>query len=148
MRPDGEPSNEPAHVPRHPDRRPPRRTARRGRAAGGEGVPHRIPCGARNPGVESSFPRGLLDLGYVEGRDVVIEWRDAGGHNDRLLALAADLIGRGVDVIVAAGPEAREAARKATTTIPIVVVGSSDPVAEGWAESLGGPTGNVPGPTR
>ena len=103
--------------------------------------------GARNPGVESSFPRGLLDLGYVEGRDVVIEWRDAGGHNDRLLALAADLIGRGVDVIVAAGPEAREAARKATTTIPIVVVGSSDPVAEGWAESLARPSGNVTGLT-
>src|SRR5260370_24798902 len=103
--------------------------------------------GARNPGVESSFPRGLLDLGYVEGRDVVIEWRDASGHNDRLLALAADLIGRGVDVIVAAGPEAREAARKATTTIPIVVVRSSDPVAEGWAESLARPSGTGTGLT-
>ncbi len=103
--------------------------------------------GARNPGVESSFPRGLLDLGYVEGRDVVIEWRDAGGHNDRLLALAADLIGRRVDVIVAAGPEAREAARRVTTTIPIVVVGSNDPVAEGWAESLARPSGNVTGLT-
>ena len=103
--------------------------------------------GARNPGVESSFPRGLLDLGYVEGRDVVIDWRDAGGHNDRLPALAADLIGRGVDVIVAAGPEAREVARRATTTIPIVVVGSSDPVAEGWAERLARPGGNVTGLT-
>ena len=104
--------------------------------------------GARNPGVESSFPRGFLDLGYVEGRDVVIDWRDAGGHNDRLPALAADLIGRGVDVIVAAGPEAREAARRATTTtIPIVVVGSSDPVAEGWAERLARPGGNVTGLT-
>src|SRR5260370_34644592 len=101
--------------------------------------------GARNPGVESNFPRGLLDLGYVEGRDVVIEWRDAGGHNDRLLALAADLIGRGVDVIVAAGPEAREAAREATTPIPIVVVGSSDPFAQGWAGRLAPPTG---APTR
>jgi ABC-type uncharacterized transport system substrate-binding protein len=102
---------------------------------------------ARNPGVESNFPRGLLDLGYVEGRDVVIEWRDAGGHNDRLVALATDLVRRGVDVIVAAGPEAREAARKATTMIPIVVVGSSDPVAEGWAESLARPGGNVTGLT-
>lgn len=102
---------------------------------------------ARNPGVESSFPRGLLDLGYVEGRNVIIEWRDAGGHNDRLLALATDLVRRGVDVIVAAGPEPREAARKATTTIPIVVVGSSDPVAEGWAESLARPGGNVTGLT-
>jgi putative ABC transport system substrate-binding protein len=89
----------------------------------------------------------LLDLGYVEGRDVVIEWRDAGGHNDRLVALATDLVRRGVDVIVAAGPEAREAARKATTMIPIVVVGSSDPVAEGWAESLARPGGNVTGLT-
>jgi putative ABC transport system substrate-binding protein len=102
---------------------------------------------ARNPGVESNFPRGLLDLGYVEGRDVVIEWRDAGGHNDRLVALATDLVRGGVDVIVAAGPEAREAARKATTMIPIVVVGSSDPVAEGWAESLARPGGNVTGLT-
>ena len=102
---------------------------------------------ARNPGVESSFPRGLLDLGYVEGRHVIIEWRDAGGHSDRLLALVADLVRRGVDVIVAAGPEAREAARKATTTIPIVVVGSSDPVAEGWAVSLARPGSNVTGLT-
>jgi ABC-type uncharacterized transport system substrate-binding protein len=78
---------------------------------------------ARNPGVESSFPRGLLDLGYVEGRDVIVEWRDAGGHSDQLSFLAADLVERAVDVIVAGGPEARDAARKATRTIPIVVVG-------------------------
>ena len=102
---------------------------------------------ARNPGVESSFPQGLLDLGYVEGRDVIVEWRDAGGHSDQLSFLAADLVGRAVDVIVAGGPEARDAARKATTTIPIVVVGSSDPVAEGWAKSLARPGGNVTGLT-
>jgi ABC-type uncharacterized transport system substrate-binding protein len=102
---------------------------------------------ARNPGVESSFPRGLRDRGYVEGRDVIIEWRDAEGRNDRVPALAADLVRLGVDIIVAAGPEARDAALRATATIPVVVVGSVDPVAEGWAASLARPGGNVTGLT-
>jgi putative ABC transport system substrate-binding protein len=61
---------------------------------------------ARTGVQSSSFPRGLRDLGYVEGRDVIIEWRDAEGRNDRVPALAADLVRLGVDVIVAAGPEA------------------------------------------
>jgi putative tryptophan/tyrosine transport system substrate-binding protein len=78
----------------------------------------------------SGFLQSLRDLGYVEGRDVIIEWRDAEGYNDRLPALAADLVRLGVDVIVASGPEARNAAIKATATIPIVAMGASDPVAE------------------
>jgi putative ABC transport system substrate-binding protein len=102
---------------------------------------------ARNPGVESAFPRGLAELGYLEGRDVTIEWRSADGRVDQLEVLASELVRLAVDVIVAAGPEARIAAMKATTTIPIVVVGGSDAVAEGWAASLARPGGNVTGLT-
>ncbi len=100
---------------------------------------------ARNPGIESAFPSGLAELGYVEGRDVIIEWRSADGRSDQLGALAAEVVQLGAEVIVAGGPEARIAAMKATATIPIVVVGGSDPVAEGWAASLARPGGNVTG---
>src|ERR1700682_197011 len=68
---------------------------------------------ARNPGIEDSFPRGLPDLGYVEGRDVIIDWRSAEGRNDRIAALAVELVQLGVNVLVAAGPEAMAAAMKA-----------------------------------
>jgi putative tryptophan/tyrosine transport system substrate-binding protein len=102
---------------------------------------------ARNPDVESAFPRGLAELGYVEGRNVMIEWRSADGRTDQVAALAAELVQLGADVIVAGGPEARIAAMKATSTIPIVAVGGSDPVAEGWAASLARPGGNVTGLT-
>jgi putative ABC transport system substrate-binding protein len=102
---------------------------------------------APNPGVEEAFPRGLRDLGYRDARDVVVEWRSAEGHYDRMPALAAELLRLHVDVIVAGGPEARRAAMEATSTIPIVVVGGSDPVEEGWAVSLARPGGNVTGLT-
>ena len=102
---------------------------------------------ARNPGVESAFPRGLAELGYLDGRDVSIEWRSADGRGEDMQGLAGELVRSGVDVIVAAGPEARIAAMKATTTTPIVVVGGSDAVAEGWATSLARPAGNVTGLT-
>ena len=101
---------------------------------------------AASPMARDSFPRGLRDLGYVEGRDVIIEWRDAEGNNHRVPALAADLVRLGVDVIFALGPEARTAAMKATSTIPIVALGA-DPVGEGWAASLARPGGNVTGLT-
>jgi putative ABC transport system substrate-binding protein len=100
---------------------------------------------ARNLGVESAFPNGLAELGYVQGRDVIIEWRSADGRTDHLAALAAELVQLGVKVIVVGGPEARIAAMKATARIPIVVVGGVDPVAEGWAASLALPGGNVTG---
>jgi hypothetical protein len=99
---------------------------------------------ARNPGVESSFPGALRDLGYVEGRDVIIEWRDAEGHDDRVPALAADLVRLGVNVIVAVGPEARLVAMKATSTIPI---GSPFPRPGGLgqpADPPGAPSASVP----
>jgi putative tryptophan/tyrosine transport system substrate-binding protein len=102
---------------------------------------------ARNPGVEEAFPRGLRDLGYLDGRDVVVEWRSAEGRYDHMSALAAELLRLHVDIIVAGGPEARRAAMEVTSTIPIVVVGGSDPIAEGWAVSLARPGGNVTGLT-
>src|SRR6266581_1463261 len=102
---------------------------------------------ARNPEVESAFPRGLVELGYVEGRDVIVEWRSADGRGDQMAVLAGELVQSGADVIVAGGPEARIAVMKATSTIPIVAVGGSDPVAEGWAASLARPGGNVTGLT-
>ena len=102
---------------------------------------------ARNPGVETAFPRGLAELGYREGQDISIEWRSAEGREERLPTLAAELVRLGVDVIVAAGPEARTASMKATSTVPIVTVGGTDPVAEGWAQSFARPGGNVTGLT-
>jgi putative ABC transport system substrate-binding protein len=102
---------------------------------------------ARNPGIEDAFPRGLRDRGYVEGRDMLIEWRSAEGRKDHLVPLAAELVQLGVNVLVAGGPEALAAAMKATSSIPIVVVGGVDPVAEGWAASLARPAGQVTGLT-
>src|SRR5439155_26008084 len=102
---------------------------------------------AQNRGVESAFPGGLSELGYVEGRNVTIDWRSADGRSDQMDALAAELVQLGPGVTLAGGPEARIAAMKATSNIPIVTVGGSDPVAEGWAASLGRPAGNVTGLT-
>jgi ABC-type uncharacterized transport system substrate-binding protein len=102
---------------------------------------------ARNPGVEDALLHGLAELGYQEGRDVTVEWRSADGRVDQMKVLASEVVRSGVDVIVAGGPEARIAAMNATATIPIVVVGGSDAVAEGWAASLARPGGNVTGLT-
>ena len=97
-------------------------------------------------GVVDAFRAGLRDLGYVEGKNLQIEARYADGDIARLPALAAELVGLQVDVIVtfAAGVIA---ARGATTTIPIVMATSADPVALGFAASLARPGGNVTGST-
>jgi hypothetical protein len=79
-----------------------------------------------------AFRQGLRDGGYVEGRDVVIEWRSANGDYARLQQLAADLVARKVDVIVADTTPATQAARRATSTIPIVMAIVADPVGSGW----------------
>ena len=96
---------------------------------------------------EASFREGLREAGYVEGRNIAIERRYAGGRADRLAAMADELVRLNVDVILAGGQPAREAARRATRTIPIVTLSGSDPVREGWAESLARPGANVTGLT-
>ena len=90
---------------------------------------------------------GLRELGYVDGRNVVLDWRYAEGRPERLPALAAELVAANVDVIVTGGPGPFAAARQATRRIPIVTVSGSDPVGEGWATSLARPGGNLTGLT-
>jgi putative tryptophan/tyrosine transport system substrate-binding protein len=92
-----------------------------------------------------SFRQGLRDAGYVEGRDVVVEWRSADGDYARLPQLAADLVERKVDVIVADTTQATQAARRATSTIPIVMTIVADPVGSGVVRNLAQPGGNITG---
>ena len=100
---------------------------------------------AGNPRSPEQFLQGLRDLGYVEGRNVVIESRDAEGKLDRLPALAADLVALKVDVIVAPSTPAALSAKQATRTVPVVFAGPADPVTDGLVISLARPGGNVTG---
>jgi putative ABC transport system substrate-binding protein len=92
-----------------------------------------------------SFRQGLRELGYVEGKNIVIEWRYGDGKLDRLPALAAELVRLKVDVIVTAAPPPTRAAKQATVTIPIVMAFDDDPVGSGFVASLDRPGGNITG---
>jgi putative ABC transport system substrate-binding protein len=94
------------------------------------------------------FPRGMRELGYVEGANLVIEWRFADEKVERLPELAAELVRLKVDVIVVSAGQGSRAAQKATATIPIVFAAVSDPVSLGLVQSLARPGGNITGRTN
>jgi putative ABC transport system substrate-binding protein len=100
-----------------------------------------------NP-AQIAFGQGLNDTGYVEGQNLTIEHRDAEGHPDRFPALAADLVARNVDVLVATSIDSAVAAKNATSTIPIVFAVGIDPVELGLVASLARPAGNLTGISR
>jgi putative ABC transport system substrate-binding protein len=89
--------------------------------------------------------QGLRELGYVEGKNIIIEWQSAGGKPDRMSTLAAELVRLKVDVIVTSGPTATRPAKEATSTIPIVMAQDDDPVGSGFVASLARPGGNITG---
>jgi putative tryptophan/tyrosine transport system substrate-binding protein len=92
-----------------------------------------------------SFRQGLRELGYVEGKNITIEWRDAEGKLDRLSERAVELVRLKVDVIVTAAPAPTRATKEATVTIPIVMAFDNDPVGNGFVASLARPGGNITG---
>jgi putative ABC transport system substrate-binding protein len=92
-----------------------------------------------------AFRQGLRDLGYVEGKNIVIEWRDASGNFDRLRELAAELARLKVDAIVSPGPAVTRVLRDVNSSIPIVMAQDTDPVGNGFVSSLARPGGNITG---
>ncbi|MBI3919522.1 MAG: ABC transporter substrate-binding protein [Betaproteobacteria bacterium] len=96
---------------------------------------------------QEAFPQGLRGLGYIDGQNIIIEHRIAGGQVEHLPALAAELVELKVDVLVALEPPAVRAAKNATKTIPIVMRSTDDPVELGWVASLARPGGNITGVT-
>ena len=97
------------------------------------------------PGRTEAFRQGLRKLGYVEGKNIVIEWRYTEGKLDRSPALAAELVRLKVDIIVSGGPTSTGFLKEATTTIPIVMGFDTDPVGNGLVASLARPGGNITG---
>ena len=106
-----------------------------------------INTGPESPDIDG-FRQGLRDLGYFEGKNILVEYRYLEGRRDRIPDLVADLVKLRVNVLVATTPPAIRAAKQATKTIPIVIVTSQDPVAVGYIESLAHPGGNITGITR
>jgi putative tryptophan/tyrosine transport system substrate-binding protein len=99
------------------------------------------------PQVEA-FRQGLQDLGYIEGKNILVEYRYIEGKLDRVQSLVAELVQRKIDVLVLVTPSAILAAKQTTKTIPIVIVTTQDPVAAGLVDSLARPGGNITGLTR
>jgi len=118
--------------------------------------PQKIPkigrLGASSASAETArreaFRQGLRELGYIEGKNILIEWRHAESKPDRLSALADELVRLKVDVIVTGGGNATQAVKKATSTIPIVMAQAGDPVADGFVASLARPGANITGLSR
>ncbi len=98
-----------------------------------------------NPARRDAFRQGLRALGYVEGKNIVIEYRYAEGKPEHLPALAAELVQLNVDIIVTAGAASPRPAKEATRTIPIVMAADSDPIGTGFVVSLARPGGNITG---
>jgi ABC-type uncharacterized transport system substrate-binding protein len=98
-----------------------------------------------NVGRIEAFRQGLRELGYVEGKNIVIEWRYAEGKFDRLPTLAAELVRLKIEVIVTSGPQSTRVAKKATVTIPILMGFDPNPVRGGFVASLARPGGNITG---
>src|SRR5215813_13759906 len=90
-----------------------------------------------------AFRQGLRELGYVEGKNIVVEYRYAEGKLDRLSELAGELVRLKVDVIVSAAPTLTRAAKQASVTLPVVMAYDDDPVGSGFAASLARPGGNI-----
>ncbi|MGH7065194.1 MAG: ABC transporter substrate-binding protein [Stellaceae bacterium] len=109
--------------------------------------PHRIGVLAQalQPGLLDAFRAGLADFGYVEGKNISIEVRNAAGHNDRLPGLAAELLQLKVEAILAVNTPAAKAAKAATTTVPIIIMRVADPVRSGLIAGLARPGGNITG---
>jgi putative ABC transport system substrate-binding protein len=93
----------------------------------------------------AAFRQGMRELGYVEGRNLIIEYRSADGHGERFANLAAELVGLQVDLLVTRGTLAALAAKNATRTIPVVMANAGDPVDSGLVTSLARPGGNITG---
>ena len=92
-----------------------------------------------------AFRQGLRELGYVEGRDLEIEWRFADGNEEKLAAMVEELLQMKVDLIVTTGSQATRTVVRATTTLPIIITAQTDPVGNGLGRSLAKPAGNVTG---
>ena len=104
---------------------------------------------ASNPSLPvQAFRQGLRDLGYIEGQNILVEYRYLEGKRDRIQSVVAELVQLKVDVIVSEAPPVIRAAKQATKTIPIVIVTTQDPVAAGYVDSLARPGGNITGLTR
>jgi putative ABC transport system substrate-binding protein len=100
---------------------------------------------ATNAANFEAFRRGLRELGYVEGKNLVIEYRSADGRDERFAGLATELVRLNVDLILTRGTPAALAAKNATGTIPVVITGLADPVGQGIVASLARPGGNITG---